>query len=80
MATWYVRPLPAGGWQVLTPGYTQACAVRPDQDAAIRAACTRIADEGGGQVAVQTANGQLDELIDVAASYSPHDAGLSPSG
>lgn len=24
MATWYVRPLPAGGWQVLTPGCTHA--------------------------------------------------------
>ena len=80
MATWYTRPLPAGGWQVLTPGYTQACAVLPDQDAAIRAACTRIADEGGGQVAVQTESGQLDQLVDVAASHSPYDAGLSPSG
>ena len=80
MATWYVRPLPAGGWQVLTPGYTQGCRVRPDQNGAIRAACTRIADEGGGQVAVQTASGQLDQLVGVAASYSPHDAGLSPSG
>lgn len=80
MATWYVRPLPAGGWQVLTPGYTQACAIRTDKDAAIQAACTRIADEGGGTVAVQTESGQLDHLVDVAASHSPYDIGLSASG
>lgn len=80
MATWYVRPLPTGGWQVLTPGYTQACAVRSDQEEAVRAACTRAADEGGGQIAVQTADGQLDRVVHVAASYSPYDVGLSPSG
>lgn len=80
MATWYVRPLPTGGWQVLTPGYTQACAVCSDPDAAVRAACTRIADEGGGQVALQTEGGQLDRLIDVAAHHSPHNTGLSASG
>lgn len=80
MATWYVRPLLAGGWQVLTPGYTQGCAVLSDQDAAILAACTRVADEGGRQVAVQTVSGQLDQVVDVVASHSPYDAGLSPSG
>lgn len=80
MATWYVRPLPEGGWQVLTPGYTQACAICCDHRTAVRAACARVADEGGGQVVTQTNNGQFDQLIDVGASHAPFKTGLSPSG
>lgn len=80
MATWYVRPLPAGGWQVLTPGYTQACAICSDHDTAVRAACARVADEGGGQVVTQTENDQFDEVVLVGASQDPFKTGLSPSG
>ena len=80
MATWYVRASRSGGWQVLTPGYTQACAVCTDQDVAVRAACTRIADEGGGQLAILAETGELAYAVDVAASHSPYGAGLSTSG
>lgn len=75
MATWYVRPLPAGGWQVLTPGYTQACAICSDHDTAVRAAWARVADEGGGQVITQTENSSFDHKIDVGASHTPSRAG-----
>ncbi len=80
MATWYVRPLLSGGWQVLTPGYTQACAVCTDPDVAVRAARTRIADEGGGQLAVLAETGELAYTVAVAASHSPYDVGLTTSG
>lgn len=80
MATWYLRALRSGGWQVLTSGYTQACAVSTDQDVAVRASCTRIADEGGGQLTVLAETGELAYAVDVAASHSPYDARLTTSG
>lgn len=43
-------------------------------------ACTRIADEGGGQLAVCAKAGELAYTVDVAASRSPYGAGLSASG
>ncbi|MCI2422679.1 DUF2188 domain-containing protein [Saccharopolyspora sp. K220] len=78
MATWHVRPVPGRGWQVLTPGYTQACAIKSDRQTAVEAACQRIADEGGGEVAVYDDMGGAPAKVLVAASLDPYRSTWSP--
>lgn len=69
---WQVRPLSSGGWQVLTPGLTQTCGIRPSEEAAVDAACTRVADEGGGSVTVYSDNGTVDRVLSVSPSLAPY--------
>lgn len=69
---WHVRSLSPGGWQVLTPGYTQACGVHSTEGAAVDAACTRVADEGGGSVTVYSGNGTVNRVVSVSPSPAPY--------
>lgn len=72
MATWHVRRISTGGWQVLTPAYTQACAICADEENAVAAAYARVADEGGGFVAVHSWDGEVSRTVSVAPSLSPY--------
>lgn len=72
MATWQVRAHPRGGWQVVTPGGTQACARLPDRPSAIAAACLRIGDEGGGVLVVFDAAGEVEDTRAVSDNPVPY--------
>jgi hypothetical protein len=71
MGEWLVRPHPSKGWQVLTPGRTQATSAA-DQYEAISKAVRMVADEGGGQLVVSHPDGLSCERQTIWPSARPY--------
>lgn len=67
---WLVCPV-STGWQVITPGGTQATSVRATVGEAVQRACLMAADEGGGQVIVHDQQGSPEHTYPVQGSVQP---------
>ncbi|MFE3792454.1 DUF2188 domain-containing protein [Streptomyces goshikiensis] len=59
------------GWSVSKPGSERSSAVLPTQAAAIERAKEILANDGGGELRVRGANGQVREQNTVAPARDP---------
>jgi hypothetical protein len=68
----HVVPGKDGGWDVLAPGASQASATLERQDQAIDRAREILQNEGGGELIVHDAQGQVRQKDTVHPGHDPH--------